>query len=218
MGRGDSAGQQMSVADEPRFVLLDIGASDVYASIADPDKWPMEAEYAAECRRLQAAARTLSAEDVKWIAENIEEHGGAGILYDYIEMMMPEPDENLRAFCRSSAAHGQGILLSDGKAIVDHLNSYGDEDRLSDEQLAEIATRAADSSLAREPRFPVYLLTRAQLLELFDGFGRQAADWSDASDEELYRACAIMNAGIHTGDDTGEDIYDTFLARIGEGR
>jgi hypothetical protein len=200
--------------DEPRFVLLDIGRSDVIRSIADPAKHEMDAEERAEAEALLAAARALSDEDVKWIADNIEEHGGAGILFDSIGFMMPDPDQELSDFCRNADFDGQNISFEDAEALMHSL--YKDRGGyLGTYQIERIGFRSRNPRREREERFPVYELTREQLLDTISWFGDEIRDlFIDASDEELHRFCAINNVSIHEGDDTGSDIFSTLEARI----
>lgn len=199
----------MDTADEPRFVLLDIGRSDI---IVASGLAYAEGEPSNEEKSIAAAIEVLTDEDIKWIADHVEEHGGAGIVFEYISDMMPEPDEELRQFCHDFQALGQNISAKDADSLIAHLGLTGDDAQLTDTQLGEIVSRAAGPT-PTEFRSPVYKLTRTALLELFDGFGYGDELWQNASDEELHRACAIANAGIRGCDDAGEDIFAAFSVR-----
>lgn len=195
------------MTDEPRFALLDLDRSYIYASIADPDQWNTQGDERERALELQAAAKALSDDDVRWIADNFLAEGGVGACdLRCIDCMMVMPDHELKDLVGQMAVPAQMMTMQEASRLEEAAFGLGDEEVATVISEIEAAVLARGGLGDEEPRHPVHLLTRAELLDLFSATGGRDL-WDDASDEELHRACLIENAVIRSGDDTSEDAF-----------
>jgi hypothetical protein len=204
----------VSETDEPRFVLFDLDRSYIAASIADPDRWNLQGEEREQSLRLQAAVRALPEEGLRYVAANHVAVGGSCDL-EGIHYMMSEPDQGLRDIVRQMTTPAAMVTIAEAARLAEAEFGLGEEEvaTVLDEIEAAVITRKGGGE--QEARYPVQQLSRAQLLDLFDGFGYGEL-WQDASDEELHRACLLENAIIREGDDTSSDAFVALEAYLAE--